>query len=248
MDHQSLPKFFRSAELHSLALNSDSNENQMINLWIALESLVPTSGEKAKIDAISNSIIPFLNLNYINRVLQRLLSDLYNWNRKFIRVNLKKVEGSNLQAKLFRLLILDEYEYLREEINAEFKDFHLLRNRFYYLSNTLNTPKKVKANIETHTTRVDWQVRRIYRARNSIVHSGKTPSFAPILIENIHDYLDVVMGTLVNLASQGIKVETIEQGFKYIELNYETFIKKLSEVDGSFTSENIDELMFKHTI
>ncbi|RUO58795.1 hypothetical protein [Pseudidiomarina marina] len=34
MDHHSFPKFIRSSELHSLALSSESEENQMINLWI----------------------------------------------------------------------------------------------------------------------------------------------------------------------------------------------------------------------
>lgn len=248
MDHQSLPKFFRSAELHSLALNSESKENQMINLWIALESLIPAKGEKAKIESLTNSIMPFLNLNYVNRLLDRLLSDLYNWDNRIFRSYLKEIPGNNLREKLMKLLVLNEHEAKRNELKTKFRDFHLLRNRFHYLSTTLKTPKKVKKLIDAHSKRVEWQVRRIYRARNSIVHTGRTPSYTSILIENIHDYLDVVMSTLVNLASEGVKIDSIEQGFMYIDLNYEAYISAITEKDAEFSNENIDAYMFKYTI
>jgi len=248
MDHNSLPKFSRSAELHSLALNSDSEENQMINLWIALESLVPAKGEKAKIESITNSIMPFLNLNYINRLLERLLSDLFNWNARVLKSFLKEIPGLSLRVKLMKLLVLPEYEKNRDKINTEFKDFQLLRNRFFYLSVSLNSPEKVKKIIESHTKRVEWQIRRIYRARNSIVHSGVTPSYTSILIENIHDYLDVVMSTLVNLASGGVEIDSIEQGFKYIELNCDAYVEKLSEKGIKFSGDNIEDYLFKYTI
>jgi len=248
MDHNSLPKFSRSAELHSLALNSESEENQMINLWIALESLVPAKGEKAKIESITKSIMPFLNLNYINRLLERLLSDMFNWNTKVLKEFLKEIPGANFRVKLMKLLVLPEYALKRDDINNEFKDFQLLRNRFFYISTSLSSPEKVRKVIESHTKRVEWQVRRIYRARNSIVHAGITPSYTSILIENIHDYLDIVMSTLVNLASGGVEIDSIEQGFKYIELNCSAYIDSLSDNPAGFTDENIEDYLFKYTI
>lgn len=49
MQKESFVKFNRSAELHALALSSDSIENQMINLWIALESLIPQPPKESKV-------------------------------------------------------------------------------------------------------------------------------------------------------------------------------------------------------
>ena len=116
------------------------------------------------------------------------------------------------------------------------------------MSSSLKTPTAVVKILESHTARVEWQIRRIYRARNSIVHTGRTPTYTPILIENIHDYLDVVMSTLVSLASGGVKIDTIEQGFKYIELNYEAYISSISEKGIEFCDDTIDEYMFKYAI
>ena len=41
LEADSFTKFNRAAELHSLALRNDSPENQLLNLWVALETIVP---------------------------------------------------------------------------------------------------------------------------------------------------------------------------------------------------------------
>ena len=46
--------------------------------------------------------------------------------------------------------------------------------------------------MEAHQKKVEWQIRRIYRTRNLIVHSGRSPIFLHALIENAHDYLDQI--------------------------------------------------------
>lgn len=248
LNNKSLPKFFRSAELHSQALNSDSSENQIINLWIALESLIPPKGEKAKIETLIESVLPFLNLAYIDRLLDRLISDIYNWNQRVLKETLKNIPGSTLKSKFVKLLVLDEYKQERNIFMDSFKDFYLLRNRFFSFQNDLSSPKNIKKVLDRHTKRLQWQIRRIYRARNLVVHKGTPPTYINILIENIHDYLDIVMATLVRLASDGVKIDSIEQGFKYIELNYEAYYEALASCEEKLTKENIDELLFKYTI
>ena len=42
LEDGSFSKFINSIRLHSMALHSDSVENQILNLWVALESLVPS--------------------------------------------------------------------------------------------------------------------------------------------------------------------------------------------------------------
>ncbi|KAA5845895.1 hypothetical protein F2A37_10520 [Pseudomonas chlororaphis] len=247
LDKESFKKFHRSAELHSLALASESIENQMINLWIALESLVPSKTDKdlAQIDHLTLSITPFLNLEYINKLLIRFFKDLLQWNRRFIREMYKKIDAQGISSKTAHLLALPEYQYLREELEVNFGDYHLLNDRYQYLVSLLSSPAAILNTLDNHQQRVAWQLRRIYRARNTIVHDGSTPSYTEVLIENTHDYLDSIMRWLMALASMDTTIISVAQGFKMVELNYLSYRKKLSEKNLLFTKGNIDSLLLR---
>lgn len=243
---ESFSKFHRSAELHSLALASDSVENQMINLWIALESLIPSKTDKdtAQIDHLANSIMPFLNLEYINKLLTRFSKDLLYWNHKFVRRLYKGIDAQGVVSKTAHLLALPKYQDLRTELENSFGDYHLLRDRYEHLVRLLSSPKSILETLDSHSKRVAWQLRRIYRARNTIVHDGSTPSYTEVLVENTHDYLDSVMRWVMALASSENTIYTVAQGFKMVELNYMSYKKNLSEKGLIFSEDNIDQLMF----
>ena len=239
----SFQKFTRSAELHALALNSDSIENQMINLWIALESIIPTNKDDdlSTIEGIVENTLPFLNVIYYQRLVSRLAKDLLNWKRKLFISLIKPIEADGVTQKLIKLIALPEYEQQRNQLRAEFKDFHLISDRFEYFCYVFSSPEALLKGLESHSKRVEWQIRRIYRARNIIVHSGKTPSYTSILVENIHDYLDVIMGSLIQLATKPKTIMSIDQGFKYLSLTHDSYKKDLGKKGAVFTSDLIDK-------
>lgn len=247
---ESFNKFHRSAELHSLALASESIENQMINLWIALESLIPSkdNDDIAQIEHISNSVMPFLNLEYIRKILTRFSKDLLYWNRGLIKSIYKRINAQGVVSKTAHLLALPEYEALRSELESSFGDNHLLRDRYEHLVSLVSSPKKISTTLDVHAKRVAWQLRRIYRARNMIVHDGSTPSYTEVLIENTHDYLDTVMKWLMALASSANTIHTVSQGFKMMELNYISYKEALSEKNIVFNKDNVDLLLFKYAM
>jgi hypothetical protein len=218
-------------------------------LWIALESLVPPSSkDKPKIANLIDSIMPFINLAYPNRIIERFIADLYNWKPGALNAAVKGIPGGKLSLRIAKLLTQPKYQAQKDKLFVDFGDFYLLRNRAFYIGQAINSGSSVSKMLKAHDERVKWQIRRIYRTRNLIVHSGITPSFTSILIENIHDYLDVIMSTLVALASEGVNINTIEQGFKYIELNYQSYLSAMQEKADPFTEDDIDDFLFKHTI
>ncbi|MDH1842576.1 hypothetical protein ACK3Z6_17120 [Aeromonas caviae] len=244
LEKNSFNIFARSAELHSLALKSESNENQMLNLWISLESIIPACNDDkiSNIEHIVNSIIPFLNLSYYQTLVARLTSDLFNWNRGQTKRILKQVSGENQVVKLAKLLSIDEHQGLRNEFKNSFNDFHLLKDRFEYLEHVYSSPKNMLNGLESHTKRIGWQIRRIYRARNMIVHSGTTPSYIEMLIENIHSYLDHVIREIIDLVSDSQKILSIEQAFTLTKMTYKSLGDTLSKKDQRFTNELIEQM------
>lgn len=244
LESSSFNIFSRSAQLHSLALNSDSKENQLLNLWIALESIIPAkhSDLNSNIEHIINKTTPFLNLGYFQRLVIQFTSDLFNWNKGRVLKTLKDIPGKNSVIKVAKLLALSEYEPQRAQLKSHFKDFHLMSDRFDYLCFIHSSPENMLSGLKSHSERVGWQIRRIYRARNLIVHSGNTPSYTEILIENIHGYLDKVMNNIIQLASKSRKATSIEQAFKYVELTYAELEKILSTKEFSFNDEFIERM------
>lgn len=250
LERHSFQRFTRSAELHSLALNSDSTENQMINLWIALESVVPSYRDEnsSNIEVVVNGVVPFLNLIYHQRLISRLVKDLINWDRSLLYRLTRDVQGDGLTQKLIKIMALPKYEERRKDFLDSFSNFYLLRDRFSFFCEVFSGPKEVITALDIHTKRLEWQIRRIYRARNLIVHSGITQSFTKTLIENLHDYLDVVMGTLIRLATKPEKIMSIDQGFKYVELLYSSYVKALKAKNAVLDEKFIEEYYARHLI
>lgn len=249
-EQHSFKKFFSATELHSLALKNDSPENQLLNLWVGIETLAPSklSKNKAKINNIIDSVLPFLSLDYLHTLTTRLAMDFKKWNIAAFNKHTKAVPGNDEREKLLRLLLLDTYIDHRESLFSDLGEFYLLRNRAHYFSNTLGSTKKIAKLLKTHWGRVDWQIRRIYRARNLIVHAGHTPTYIDILIKNLHDYLDIVTNGIVYLASEGDKINTVDQAFKYAEIQYQEYLKTLVAKDVTIDDSNIEMLILDKKI
>lgn len=247
LEKNSFDKFIRSAQLHAMALKSDASENQILNIWIALESLVPSetrADNTSNIEHIVDSAIPFLNIGYIERLLNNLVKDLLKWNYKVTRNAFKNVPGSKFVDKLAKILVLPEFEGNRRALEGQFRDFHLLRDRFAFFRETLRTPQNVISSLNAHKIRLEWQIRRIYRTRNIIVHSGHTPPHTGTLIEHAHDYLDTVLASLIKMASRPKVVNSVSQGFKHTDLSYSLYCNRLQEKGLSFSAGNMDSLLF----
>ncbi|BCQ38270.1 hypothetical protein ERHA54_08730 [Erwinia rhapontici] len=166
MESSSFQKFSNAAQLHSMALNSNSEHNQIINLWIAFESIIPTNKDESNILNIVDSTLPFLNLTYYPRLVKMLARDLINWNESVTRRVLHGIDGDNIPLKIMKLLILPEYKDNLIRLKLSTKDFHLLNDRIEYYESTLSSPKMIISGLSIHSKRVSQQIRRIYRARN----------------------------------------------------------------------------------
>lgn len=246
LSSRSFQKFDRVVDFHGLAISNEIVENQLINLWTSLETIIPSHSGKNKITNIISSLVPFLMLAYTQRLLQRLLSDLILWNHNIVKGIMRKIpdsKGLTLIEKTALLIALPETQPLREELYLKFADYSLLRNRVFNLSELLGKTDKLSAKIKEHQTKVEWQIRRIYRTRNLIVHSGKTPPYSNVLIENIHTYLDLLLETIFNYSMNDENVLTIEQSVELAKLRYEKYLKLLSESKGNITRVTIKEML-----
>ena len=222
LNGESTYRFSRSIDLHSAALSASAIENQMLDLWAALETLMPKSTEsnKDRIVQITDQLIPFLQINYIEKQFAELYENLNNWNPIFFKKMLKKTIGyeePNPIVSVAALVTLKENKELRLKIYEKLADFPLLKNRIYSVHEMFNCPKNIKKILNKHYIKIGWHLRRIYRTRSLIIHSGTYPTFTPILIEHLHNYIDIFIKKLIELGSEK-QIGTIEQAILEIKI------------------------------
>ena len=234
LSKESFEKFNRAVDFHSLSANSKDVENQLLNLWIGLETITPTHSNSAKISQICEGLKPFLTIGYTRKLLHNTAIDLIRWDRRTVQTLLKKIDfpkNIKLIEKLAILIISPTLEDYRQELYKALKDFHLLRYRVFNLNQRLSTPKKVLDLIKEHEKKVLWQVRRIYRSRNLLVHTGRSLQYLPSLVENAHDYFDQTLFIFIRMCVGDYRINSISESFELAKITRTMLDKKLENIE-----------------
>jgi hypothetical protein len=216
-------KFFRVIDFHGISSKSDTIENQVISLWTSLETLVPAKSQGSIISGVTHGVLPFIGLNYIRRIFERLTFDIVRWNRRELTRALKSASfprDADIVEKVFCLVVADENKAYLSEFLGRLLNFELLRYRIFTLHKAYASPEKVLSNLDAHQRRVDWQLHRIYRTRNAIVHSGITPKYTELLVSNAHDYFDQVFSLVNTFSSRPGGFNNFSDCFEYADRLY----------------------------
>src|SRR5690606_20936268 len=182
-------------DLHSTALEANDLENKLLSLWTAFETLIPklNSSSVDRIVQLTSAITPFQVYGYFGNLIAETKQDFWHYNRKLsssVLRNVKTLKKESLNMSVAALLTTAENEANRKSAYKGLDLFPLLRYRIFQINCQLKNGAAAKELLAVHRQKVEWQLRRIYRTRNMIVHSGKLPSYTNILVENIHNYFD----------------------------------------------------------
>ena len=95
------------------------------------------------------------------------------------------------------------YFSVHTENSAEMKKIYghlslnpLLRTRLFSLRKTLSDGKSIAAFLDSHKSRIEWQIKRLYRMRNVATHLGVEVSGISIAANHLHNYFDYVVNYL----------------------------------------------------
>jgi len=193
-------KILSALKSASIASRTFEGDSRLISIWSAFEALLPhpsKDGENTiRINHFESYITPLVTASYINDTFRNLYNDLVrNFKGDFYRFIENNTTGVDRYQRFLNLFFA-ERKVKREFMNM-INSSELLMYRCHELEKIANTPHDLKAKLEAHERRVSWQLHRIYRARNSIVHSGQSPQVSPQLTENAFSYFKSLMSVLV---------------------------------------------------
>lgn len=222
-------KMFSAINLHASAMESHNVSNQLLNLWTIVEVLIEVDKRYSysKITQTSNILTTVLNANYIKALMEQLVSDLNHCCMDFSgRIQLVTKGNSDIE-KMIALLIFPEFEQDKENLINAIQNYPLLIYRIEKWAELFTSRIKLKEFLSIHQKRLEWQIMRIYRNRNMIVHDGTHFPYIDLIVQNLHFYIDTLIDTINYYVSEGYEsLEAIYCLLSNKEFQYHMLLEK----------------------
>ena len=243
-------KMLNVINLHSSAMESSNISNQLLNLWTIVEVLVEVDKRYSysKITQISNTITTVQNANYIKSLIEQLLLDLKHCCLN-VESHMKKIEkGNNDIEKMIALLVLQEYEQNRRDLVKDLSSYPLLQYRIEHYAKEFSDRCELKKVLINHRKRLEWQIMRIYRNRNMIVHDGSHFPYIELIVQNLHLYVDNLIDTINDYVGNGYtSLDTIYTKLSNDEFGYQMMLEKMDNNKNSLPiQDDFIEIVLGH--
>lgn len=235
-----------ATRFHSHSLDSNSEENQLLDLWAIFETILDISNKHTsdRIQQVCKYLVPILKRRYIYSLFSQLTEDIKNYDEPFLKKITKGETDRHKKVQIiceFVLLENEEWDEERSNFLDRCNDFPLLKERIEYYGESLRTTKDVFEFVEKHGECVRWQIMRIYRNRNLIIHNGSTMPYLSLLIENLHSYVDEFLSYSIQTLSKGHDIDSMCQELFVKECQWNsTFQKNNRKMDT-----NLIEIMLE---
>ena len=201
----SMPQLEKILKCHNRAISNNGLENGFLNLWSIMEIICVTKPESSKIEQVKSVAIPILKAGY----LSTLFCDITNNLKKAISKDefeklLNDIPDGNVDyEKIAYLILIPTYSSKLDSFVDCLVNYPVLRSRMLNLHDNFQTRNELYNLTNRYAQRITWHLYRIYRARNSIVHTGKRPTDLKDLGEHLHTYVDSLVDEIVVKLSVG---------------------------------------------
>ena len=194
-------------------------------------------------DIISNvkqTVPAAMSLRYIYRIVRNYVEDCSRCRVVFDfpehRIDMKQEIKQRMVTETIEVFRNPEqYKLLlqKSEVNS------LLHYRTEKVHEILCDRKMLKDKVKNHHDRVEWQIQRLYRIRNEIVHSALHNETSLITyIEHLYDYLSTYISEIVTCMSER-KEGGLEEALALIKDNYDVFIALIEQNEQVLIEENV---------
>ena len=182
-----------------LAQRTTNKETQLILLWSAIENLLSDVPDKmVRIHYFLDSMVPAICLNYARRYSCAIYDEFCAHHKNKTRGILKYVEHTDKDdhTRFIRFMFDPTHSLARNALLSNLDDNPLLRNRLWKLFENFGEVESLHRSTDSYEKRVEWQISRIYRARNSLMHGGQKPRYISPLVMNAYEYFKIVYFTI----------------------------------------------------
>jgi hypothetical protein len=245
-DQPSTTRLVSSINVSGLSRSSTNLENQLITIWSAIEVLLsdPPKGI-SRVSHYVENLAPCVCLGYARRYTLAVYSELrlhYERHIKaFFRNQSAFTDEEKRETSFARLLFEGQCKPLHRAFCAPMVGNPLALYRLWKLEQNFGSSDALLKSMKAHERRVKWQLYRIYRTRNDIVHSGRMPPFLGPLLMNVYEYFRGSIGPIIGRAGMEEGRSSLDQILAEIRFDYQMLKSDLSSIDGGvpFTKDQV---------
>jgi len=246
-DEGSRERLLSAVSTAAVALDAGSLETRLISLWSAFEVLLSDPPEsEARIPHYVKHLAPCITWKYHRRIFSAVYDQLSVILRRKLKNLIEDIDvdqNSNQHTKFAKLIILPHFEEKRDFLLKTLADSPLALHRLYRLEKFYGTPSACANTMKDHQRRVEWQLHRIYRTRNNLVHAGRSPHYIDSLVLNAIEYFRNCVITISRFRRSESGIRDIDQIVSEIGFEAEILGKRLrSSKPDIFTDSLADEV------
>lgn len=231
-----------AVKYHSHSLDSRAEENQLLDLWAIFEAVLDISNKHTsdRINQVCSYLIPILKHKYLYSLFYQLADDIRCYDEEWYNDYVESDKEEEIVKKIAEFTLLEEHQCDRNAFFERCEAFPLLIERVQYYNNALGNTRLVYQYVEKHANRVQWQIMRVYRNRNLIIHNAEKMPYLTLLIENLHSYVDDFLNYVIHEFSKGRDISSMCQELFVKECKWNSLFGKQKE---QLTSNYIREML-----
>jgi hypothetical protein len=242
-DAPSTERLLSAVNTAALARTTPNLENHLISLWSAIEVLL--SNPPANIPRIVHYVellAPCICIGYVRRYIVAAYEALRTSYTGPMQPLIDSVEPGKLTDDYSRFthLIFDPaYRSQRDRFMTMLNRNPLALHRMWKLHKNFGTPDAYGEAVAGHERRVRWQLHRIYRTRNQLVHAGVVPVYLEPLVLNMLEYFRATITAVVTRASKEEELSDVDQVVTEIGVDFEIARRQVQAYKApAFASED----------
>lgn len=179
------------------AFHSESSSTQLVTLWSALEGLLPASSGEGRIDTVLRYSLACQRALYLRNLFRwSFIEHLAPDREPFFKLLNEASDYTENLARFVALLCFPKDKQMSGKLGALAAISPLTTQRGFVLHDASKNVQDLHRLVDAHVQRVGWQLRRIYRERNRIVHRADPSPNVGTLILNLNEYLATVFEVL----------------------------------------------------
>lgn len=191
LDENTKQKIHNCFEFIKNSKDSKSTETKFINQWVALESIASSNQYKS----IFINISEVVNTMLFSRNFYIQINDFYKMCRNAnIPVPYNILNSGTKNLSDFLKYILDDEVAITNHCSTYSEILHY---RCKEIIKLINTPLNTEKYITSHYQKIDWHLRRLYRVRNSLAHSGETKQNIILFFNHLNFYLENLISEII---------------------------------------------------
>lgn len=246
-DALSKERVSRAIAAAHVATKSTQDEARLLSLWSAFEVLLSEPNrEDVRILHFVKHLVPCICIKYHRRVFAAVYSELHQAYGPQLRalLNSPSMIGTGaLYTKFARMIVQPQFENERQALLTICENNPLALHRLFRLEKFYGTPRVARSTIEDHANRVRWQLHRIYRVRNSLVHAGTAPEYTDTLVTNSLEYLRSCLTNLIRVAAKHELPSEIDLVISEVGLEWSLQLDGLGDLgNGPFDDQTARKL------